>query len=190
MATAALSCWPATEHELLVRAAGVSSPVLPTTEGNRTGYHGRRGVCAVAEYDRPMPAVSCSASERRSSVPVRGSRLMLSEYESGHPVPPRPLLAIRRSGHLDAGRLTAYSPRWTSGLALIHWRSPPVRVLSTWRSTAAAGRLSRPYGATSARPPRPPGSAATGRSRTGSTGSATLPTRRTNRWSERETRPA
>jgi hypothetical protein len=35
---------PATEHELLVRAAEVSSLVFPTTEGNRTGYHGRRGV--------------------------------------------------------------------------------------------------------------------------------------------------
>jgi hypothetical protein len=44
MATAALSCWPATEHELLVRAAGVSSLVFPTTEGNHTGYPGRRGV--------------------------------------------------------------------------------------------------------------------------------------------------
>lgn len=44
MATAALSCSPATEHELLVRAAEVSSLVFSTAEGNRTGYHGRRGV--------------------------------------------------------------------------------------------------------------------------------------------------
>ena len=41
-----------------------------------------------------------------------------------------------------------------------------------------------------ARPPWPPGSAATGRSRTSSTGSATSPTRKTNPWSGPETRPA
>ena len=41
-----------------------------------------------------------------------------------------------------------------------------------------------------ARPPWPPGSAATGRSRTSSTGSATSPTRKTNPWSEPGTRPA
>jgi hypothetical protein len=85
-----------------------------------------RGARIAYDYDRPIPARSRSAAERRSSVPAAGSpydrRIMSPVIQSSAAC--RLTCTNGRSASRPAARLTMYSPHGTSGHT-ITTGSPP-----------------------------------------------------------------